>query len=273
MAPRTTTAAVIGLLAASGLPLAAQEEERALAYRVPTAEAVIYHAADTLAQTFSAPGGTATFTLATALTLATTFADDPDGVFVTADVESVSATMTAPMGTDVLPVDVIGAYVFVLGPDGTVEVISGPEIPGPAEAVTPLAGLHHEWFPLLPGTTVEPGDSWSGTVAWYQEGSASQSSSTTEFAYTLVGDTVIAGRVLWKISLAGEAELTSRTNRNGAELTTSVASGNAGVALWDHGRGLLHSMEVAFDYSGTMNTPRGDLPISVVGSSRRWLEN
>ena len=273
MAPKITTAAMVSLMAAYPPPTAAQAREQALAYRVPAAESVTYRAADTLAQTFSGPGGTATYTLATALTLATTFADDPDGVRVTADVESVTATMAAPMGTDALPVEVIGAYVFVLGPDGAVDVISGPEIPGPAEAVTPLAGLHHQWFPLLPGTAVEPGDSWSGTVTWSSEGAASRSSSSTVFDYTLVGDTMVAGSTLWKISLTGQAELTSRTNQNGADLTTDLAGANAGVALWDHERGLLHSIQVTFDYNGTMNTPRGDLPISVEGSSRRWLEN
>ena len=272
-ARRVTGAAAAGLVAASGTPLAAQAGERTLAYRVPAAASVTYHAADTLAQTFNGPGGTATYTLATALTLATTFEADPNGVRVTADVESVSATMTAPMGTDALPVEVTGAYVFTMGPDGAVEVISAPEIPGPAEAVAPLAGLHHEWFPLLSGTAAQPGDNWSGTVAWSHEGSTSRSSSSTAFDYTLVGDTTVAGRTLLKISLTGEAELTSRTNRNGAELTTSVAGANAGVALWDHERGLLHSMEVTFDYSGTMSTPMGDLPVAVAGSSRRWLEN
>lgn len=273
MPRRITGAAIVSLMAASGSPLAAQAGGRTLAYRVPATAAVTYHAADTLAQTFNAPGGTATYTLATALTLATTFEDDPDGVRVTGDVESVSATMAAPMGTDVLPVEVTGAYVFVLGPDGTVEVISGPEIPGPAEAVTPLAGLHHQWFPLLPGTAVEAGDGWSGTVTWSHEGSVSRSSSSTVFDYTLVGDTMVAGGTLWKISLTGEAELTSRTNQNGTDLTTNLAGTNAGVALWNDERGLLHSLEVTFDYSGTMNTPMGDLPVSVKGSSRRWLEN
>lgn len=273
MGPGITTAAMVGLVLASGPPLAAQAGEQALAYRVPAAATVAYQATDTLAQTFTGPGGTATYTLATALTLATTFEDDPDGVRVTADVESVSATMTAPMGTDALPVEVIGAYVFVLGPDGAADVISGPEIPGPAEAATPLAGLPHDWFPLLPGTAVEPGDSWSGTVTWSYEGSTSRSSSSTVFDYTLAGDTMVAGSTLWKISLTGVAELTSQTNRNGADITTNLAGANAGIALWDHERDLLHSIQVTFDYSGTMNTPMGDLPISVAGSSRRRLEN
>ncbi|MDE2782757.1 MAG: hypothetical protein OXK77_07360 [Gemmatimonadota bacterium] len=273
MAPGITVAAMVILMAASGPPLAAQAGAPALAYRIPAAATVTYHATDTLAQTFSGPGGTATFTLATGLTLATTFEGDPDGVRVTADVESVSATMAAPMGTDALPVEVTGAYVFVLGPDGAVDVVSGPEIPGPAEAATPLAGLHHEWFPLLPGAAAEPGDSWSGTVTWSHEGSTSSTSSSTVFDYTLVGDTTVAGSTLWKILLAGQAELTSRTNQNGTDLTTNLAGANSGVALWDDDRGLLHSIRVTFDYSGTMNTPMGDLPISVQGSSSRWLEN
>ena len=273
MARRIIPAALACLIAAHGSALRAQAGGEALAYRVPATPTVTYHAADTLAQTFNAPGGTATFTLSMALTLATTFEEDPGGVRVTADVETLSATMAAPMGTEPLPLEVTGAYVFVLGPDGTVEVVSGPEIPGAAEAVTPLAGLHHEWFPILPGTPVQPGDDWVGTVAWSYEGAVSRSSSSTVFSYTLVGDTMVAGRAFRKISIAGEAELTSATNQNGADLETTLVGSNTGHALWDAERGLLHSLEVTFDYSGTMKTPMGELPISVVGSSRRWLEN
>lgn len=273
MARRIIPSALACLVAASPSPASAQAEREPLAYRVPATPNVTYHTADTLAQTFNAPGGTATYTLSLAATLATTFEEHASGLRITADVESVTATMAAPMGTEPLPLRVTGAYVFAMGPDGAVEAISRPKIPGPAETVTPLAGLHHEWFPLLPAAPVQPGDSWSGTVAWSYEGSMSRASSSTVFTYAMVGDTMVGGRSFLKISIAGDAELESGTNQNGADLVTILAGASTGHALWDAERGLLHSVGIAFHYSGTMNTPMGELPVSVVGSSRRWLEN
>lgn len=258
-------------LAASVPMLHAQAGGEALAYRVPTTPKVTYHAVDTLTQTFNAPGGAAIFTLATALTLATTFEDDPGGVRITGDIQALNATMAGPVETpQPLPLDVTGAYVFVMGPRGAVEVISSPEI---AEMVTPLVGLHYEWFPRLPGARVQPGESWADTVAWSREAPEGRFSSSTVFNCTLVGDTMVAGRALGKISIAGEVELASETNRNGVGVEMAFVGSKAGHAIWDPERGLLHSVEVAFGYSGTMKTPMEELPVSVTGSSRRRLEN
>ncbi len=270
------SAALAGLAAAfapSPPPALAQAGERTLAYRTPTAVSVTYHATDTLAQTFSGPGGSATYTLATAVALATTFAEQPEGVRVTATPGDLSATLDTPTGTETQTPGATGAYVFDIAPDGSVEVLAAPEIAGPAEVAAPLVGLPHEWFPRLPARAVEAGETWADTVTWSDERPESSMSSTTAFRYELVGDTVVDGRALWKISLAGEAQLSSERDPNGERLETTLAGANAGVALWDHERGLLHSLEVTFDYSGTMNTPLGDLPISVKGSSRRWLDN
>ncbi len=274
MTRRTVSAALACLFAASAPTLHAQAGGEALAYRVPATPNVTYHAVDTLAQTFNAPGAAATYILSMALTLATTFEDDPGGVRVTGDIEALSATMAGPMGTpQTLPLDVTGAYVFIMGPRGSVEAISSPEFPAQLQAVTPLGSFHYEWFPRLPGASVQPGENWVDTVAWSHEGPQGRSSSSTVFSYTLVGDTLVAGRSFRKISIAGEAELTSEMEQNGADMETALAGSNAGHALWDRERGLLHSVEVAFDYRGTMNTPMGELPVSVTGSSRRRLEN
>ena len=260
------------MLVSTGSALNGQASDAALSYRVPSPANATYHVSDTLTTTIVTPVGDVDLVLTMAATLATTFEADPGGVRFTGELEAFSASMSGPMGSQTLDEEIAGAYVFVLDPRGGVEVVSGPEFPEPAASASPVVSLPHEMFPQLPGTAVQPGDSWVDTVTWSHESPNARVTTTNVHTYTLVGDTVVDGRSLLHIAISGEAETKGTVGPGGMSSEQVISGANTGFALWDSERGALHSMEIARDYSGTMNSPMGEASMKVTGSSRRWME-
>ena len=263
-------AAIFVLSAAIGSPAVAQEP---LAYRVPTPATAIYEVTDTLNQTMNTPGGVMTATLAVVVTLATTFEADPGGVRVTGRLESVTASMSGPMGSDTQEPSVTGDLVFVLGGRGDVAVVSEPGFGSPAGAATPLQGLPYELFPALPGSEVEAGASWVDTVTWSTSGPDGQATNTVVYTYTLAGDTVVDGRTLLNIAISGDVEVEGTMNTPGGSMQQSFSGTNTGFALWDTEAGRLHSMEINRDQRGTMRVPGQSIQLRITGVSRRRLVN
>ena len=260
------------LLASTGTALNGQASDAALSYRVPSPANATYHVSDTLTTTVVMPVGEISLELTMAMTLGATFEADPGGVRFTGELEAFSASRSGPMGSQTLDEEVAGAYVFVLDPRGGVEVVSGPEFPEPAASASPVVSLPHEMFPQLPGTAVQPGDSWVDTVTWSHESPGARVTTTNVHTYTLVGDTLVDGRSLLYIAISGEAETKGSVGPPGMSSEQTVSGANTGFALWDPERGALHSMEITRDYSGTMNSPMGEASMKVTGSSRRWME-
>ena len=126
-------AACARVLSAPEPALAAQTGDGNLAYAVPDGPSGTYHIADTLVTSMDTPTGSIDIDIATSATLATAFEADPEGVRVTATLQSLSTTMTNPMpGSQTLAPEAIGGHVFVLSPRGNVKVLSTPEVEGPA---------------------------------------------------------------------------------------------------------------------------------------------
>ena len=260
------------LLASTGTALNGQASDAALSYRVPSPANATYHVSDTLTTTVVMPVGEISLELTMAMTLGATFEADPAGVRFTGEVEAFSAGLSGPMGSQTFEEDIAGAYVFVLDARGGVEVVSGPEFAEPAASAAPVVSLPHEMFPQLPGTAVQPGDSWVDTVTWSLDSPEARVITTNVHTYTLVGDTVIDGRTLLHIAIAGEAETKGTVGAPGMSAEQAISGANTGFALWDPERGAMHSMEITRDYSGTMNSPMGEASMKVTGSSRRWME-
>ena len=264
---------VLFMLVSTGSGLNGQASDAALSYRVPSPANATYHVSDTLTTTVVMPVGEISLELTMAVTLAATFEPDPAGVRFTGELEAFSAGLSGPMGSQTFDEDIAGAYVFVLDARGGVEVVSGPEFPEPAASASPVVSLPHEMFPQLPGTAVQPGDSWVDTVTWSHESPNARVTTTNVHTYTLVGDTVVDGRSLLHIAIIGRGGNEGNRGGSGGMSSEQVISGaNTGFALWDSERGALHSMEIARDYSGTMNSPMGEASMKVIGSSRRWME-
>jgi len=273
--PRSTIIAVCAC-AIYSMPwtLGAQTTDGDLAYGVPDNPSATYHMADTLVTSMNTPTGSMDVNVTTSALLTTSFEADPEGVRVTATLQSLSTTMTNPMmGSQTLEPEATGDYVFILDPGGNVSVLSTPEIDGPAGSTSIVAGMAYEMFPHLPGAAVQPGDSWSNNVTRSQETPEANVTTTTDYTYTLVGDTVVEGRTLAKIAVVAEIETKGTVDMGGMSAEQTITGTDTGFVLWDTAAGQLHSVRTERDYSGSMSTPMGAIPMEVSGTSYRWLEN
>lgn len=212
-----------------------------LGYRVPSPPAATYHIADTIVVESRPFQQVREYTTTTAITLGMTFERDSGGVRVIGIPESFETavrggivTRGPPPGLD----DVTGILDFVLNPLGEVDVVSLPELSGPASGLGRLASLAHELFPRLPDRVVEPGATWVDTVTWSSVGESSEATFTYVHAYTLVGDTLVDGRPLLNITLTGEVAFESSGQVGPRALTSSSSGSVTGLVLWDAERGL-----------------------------------
>ena len=273
--PRSIILAVcVCALSAPASALGAQTADGSLAHGVPANPNATYHFADTLVTSMNTPTGAMEIDLTTSATLAAAFEADPEGVRVTATLQALSMTMATPMmGSQTLAPETTGDFVFVMDSQGTVNVLSTPEIEGPAGSTSAVVGMPYELFPHLPGAAAQPGDSWSNTVSRSDETAEATSTTTTAYTYTLVGDTVVDGRMLVRIGFTAEVETTGTVDMGGMSAEQTITGTDTGFALWDMAAGRLHSMKIERDYSGSMNTPMGSMAMEISGTSHRWMEN
>lgn len=254
--------------------LGAQGAGGSLAHGVPENPAATYRFADTLVTSMNTPTGAMQIDITTSATLATAFSADPGGVRVTATLQGLSMTMANPMmGSQTLEPEATGDFVFVMDPQGTVDLLSTPEIEGPAGSTAAVTGMPYELFPHLPGTAAQSGDSWSNTVSRSQETPEATATTTTVYTYTLVGDTVVNGRTLVRIDIAADVETQGTVDMGGMSADQSITGTDTGFALWDMEAGQLHSMKIERAYTGSMNTPMGSMAMEISGTSHRRLEN
>ncbi|MXW17386.1 MAG: hypothetical protein F4123_02045 [Gemmatimonadetes bacterium] len=212
-----------------------------LGYRVPSPPTATYHVADTIVVESRPFQQVREYTTTTAITLGMTFERATGGVRVVGIPETFEGavrggivTRGPPPGLD----DVTGTLEFVLSPLGEVDVVSLPELSGPASGLGQLASLAHELFPRLPDRVVEPGATWVDTVTWSSVGPSSEATVTSVHAYTLVGDTLVDGRSLLSIALTGEMTIELEGQVGPSALTSSSSGPVTGLVLWDAGRGL-----------------------------------
>ncbi len=276
MTPASASAVGRMILAATALtaslvaaPATASAQEFLLAYAVPDDPEVRYRVESSISQEMTSPVGTVGYSFATDIVLAAAFAEESDGVRVTAAVASVTATVATPGQTRELEPEVRGAYTFLLSPRGEVRLLALPELPGIAASATPISAVAYELFPRLPGTEVADGHRWEDTVGWSADSPQGLTTSATTFRYRLNGDTLVAGRAMLKIVLAGEGEWEAKTTMGGVSVTLTASGPVAGTALWDREAGILHSMDTSYEFEGTAATALGKLPITVRGSVQR----
>jgi hypothetical protein len=196
------------------------------------------------------------------ITLAVTFAPAEEGMQVTVEFQELSASLTNPMAgtTTASESDIEGNLVFIMDKMGKGTPVSTPEVKGDAEQLVQPGGLVHEFFPRLPGAAVNPGDTWTDTVAYelpVADGSSSSSSVTT---YTLVGDTVVDGVTLMKVTYDGEGEAVAEVMTQGMEVIQSFSGDVTGMFLWDPARGVMTFNESFQDMDGMTEVPAAGIP-------------
>jgi hypothetical protein len=204
-------------------------------------------------------------------TLAMSFTSDPEGVRVTTRFQDVSASMSQPMGGSLSASesDIEGDLVFTLDRRGRGTVVTLPEVKGAAEQLVSPASFVYEFFPRLPGSAVDSGATWTDTIQYEVSTGQGDVSSHSVLTYTLVGDTVVDGTSLLKVSYEGEADIVGAGVTEGMEVIQTFGGEVSGMFLWDPDRGIMVAGESSQDMDGTVEVPAAGMPpmpMSLTGS-------
>jgi len=244
-----------------------------LMYRVPDNPSLVYLTADTSTIDIDAgPMGSMRMRGTGTATLGVTFARSADGVQVTTSFQKLNSRLSNPMGgaQTASESDLEGDLVFTMDSKGHSTVVSVPETRGAAGQLANPQALAFELFPLLPGSAVNPGDTWTDTLHYAVETDEASTESTSVRTYTLQGDTVVDGRTLLHISMSGRADVVGTGVTQGMEVTQIFSGGVDGTILWDPARSVYVYGMFEQDMDGTVEVPGAGMPpmpMSVRGTS------
>lgn len=187
------------------------------------------------------------------------------GVDVVMIVRALDVTLNQPMGAPV-HVDqsaVRGALEFSLDRVGGVSLTAKPTVADEASQMVSGLSLAHGFFPRLPGRAALPGDSWVDTVSWSGEEGPGARSERSVLNYTVVGDTVVDGRSLLMISLAGETTVTNELVIAGMSVGQRSDLEVEGHVLWDLRSGTLFEQVRRASGPGQVSVPMAPAPLPI----------
>ena len=224
-----------------------------LGYGLPSPPDAVYLIADSVDVHIDAPGGSWEVAGGYTLALDLLFAMSPAGVRVRGIAESFEASLSDPVG-DLGDLD--GTIEFVANGGGVVEIRSFPRLSGLAAREVSLAGLAHNLFPRLPNDTSSPGDTWVDTVTWHTDQTEVEHHFVAAYSYALVGDSVVDGRELLHIAVAGQLDLYTVSGGWGNHTIRRVKGPLTGFILWDPERRLVAYRQQETDLVGTVTTEK-----------------
>jgi hypothetical protein len=94
----------------------------------------------------------------------------------------------------------------------------------------------------------------------------------TILAYTVAGDTVVGGRSLVKLDVAGSSETTASGVITGMDFSQSVKGSTQGWVLFDVGRSLMVESYADGDLRGSMDVSAAPFPLGIRLRSRTWVK-
>jgi hypothetical protein len=249
-----------------------------LMYQVPESPSVVYLTGDTSNIDIDA-GAMGSFRMrgTGTSTMAVTFARGDGGVQVTATFQELNARLSQPMGgaQTATEADVEGDIVFTLDSRGHSTPVSLPEVKGAASQLANPQALVYEFFPILPGGAVNPGDTWTDTLSYQVQTDQGDAETSSVMTYTLQGDTVVDGRTLLHITVSGRADITGSGVQEGMEVIQVFSGDIEGTVLWDVARALYVSGYFERDMSGTVEVPAAGMPpmpMTMTGKSHVKLQ-
>ncbi|MDX1494983.1 MAG: hypothetical protein R3253_13025, partial [Longimicrobiales bacterium] len=180
----------------------------ALEYGLPADRDLRYSYADTTTVGISVMGQSLEMAQRGVAEYAVSFSPAPAGVNVTMSVSSLEGALSQPMGAPVRfdQDDVQGVLVFSLDRRGNAVIAERPAVSLEARQFVSGLVLANHFFPGLPGGAAGVGDSWVDTVSYRGSEGSGERSETAILRYTVVGDTLMAGRVLTEIGVQGTSE-------------------------------------------------------------------
>jgi hypothetical protein len=236
-----------------------------LAYGEGPGGDVAYDFADTTEMDVSVMGQSVQLSQRGVATYDVSLENTPSGVDVVMTVRSMAATLSQPMGAPVR-VDqsaVSGSLAFSLDRVGGVSITSRPTVADEASQMVSGLSLAHGFFPGLPGRAALPGDSWVDTVSWSGDEGPGSRSERAILSYTVVGDTVVEGRPLLMISLAGETTVTNEMVIAGMAVSQRSNLDVEGHVLWDVQNGALFEQVRRARGTGQISVPIAPAPLPI----------
>ena len=242
-----------------------------LSYGFPSPPYAVYEITDTVAGILNSPVGDLEIAGEYSMTVDLAFARDVRGMRVRGVAEGFEGSLSDPMQAAVAA-DLgylTGPLEFVMNRRGVVEVTSFPGLTGPDAVVFSFAALAHDLFPRLPDSVVDPGGTWVDTLRWHTDGQRAEVVSRSAYTYTLVGDTLVDGRGLLHIAVAGKVDLMVFVGRPGRLTRRHMTGSSTGIVLWDPERRLVAYHEYERDLEGTVSRPgREPFGLSLAGPVR-----
>ena len=246
----------------------------ALGYGLPEPSRVVYTFSDTTLVGVEAMGQRMQIAMRGSADYGVTFSPASDAVGVTLTVERLDATIEAPLASTmrVDQTDVQGALEFTLDRFGNVTIGAIPVVSAAASRMISGATTAHTFFPALPGQSVSDGDQWVDTIS-YEGNDELGTTESTVLRYTVRGDTVVEGRSLVRIDLAGTSRVSNVTEMGGMDVAQSSTVEVEGHFLWDADAGLMVEMVREATGRGTVRVPiaPAPLPIEVRATQRTRL--
>ena len=264
MVRASALSALIATAAASGCA----KPGATLGYGLPSPPDAVYRIDEAVEVYIAAPGGSWEVSGGYSLNLDMRFEMEPGGMRARGIVESFEGSLSDPIGDLGY---LVGTIEFVANPGGVVEVESYPRLSGLPARELSLAGLPYDLFPRLPEDTASAGVTWADTVSWHTDQEEAELSYIANYTYTLVGDTVVDGRDLLHIAVAGEIELFTAWDEPGNLLVRRVKGPLTGFILWDPERGLVAHHQYEKDLVGTVTKGDSSFKASLAGRVRMRL--
>lgn len=258
-----------------------------LMYDVPSPATVTYEVADTMVTIMNVAGNDMDMTMGSSATVELSFERGDDGLVVSGVVldfsSSMASAMAPPMsaGLD----DLVGDLEFVLAPRGEVEVRSLPSSSNAMAPVTTFQTIATQLFPRFPDGQVEAGDMWADTLEVSADEAGPEEAElagltdlggggSTITTYTLVGDTVVAGRSFLHVTIKTEGSTSTSAEVEGqGELTQDMVNVTEGFFLWDPERRLITVVELTNTVDGSMMAQDMAMTITGAGTVRVRLVN
>ena len=245
-----------------------------LTYGLPSPPAAVYHMTDSLGASMTAPGAeNMAVSLNSSTELGLAFRTDPGGVRVTGTVDRFEGAASGMMGTETATIDdVSGRFEVVIGRSGVAELVSFPQVTGAMSQTSLFPLLSFLLFPRLPDGEADPGATWVDTATVSGDVGEMTTTSTLVTTYTLVGDTLVDGRALVHIAMAGEVTIDNKIEEVGMSATQEITGSANGFILWDPERGLLAYAEFEQDFDGAMTMSGMGIDMNIAGTTRIRLE-
>ena len=218
-------------------------------YGLPSPPDAVYQVSEAVEVEMDAPGGLWRVQGGYSMTLDMSFEADPGGIRVGGIAESFQGSLSDPIGDFGTP---RGTVEFMANRGGVVQLESFPRLSGMAARELSLAGLAYDIFPRMPDDSVGPGGTWRDEVTWHTDQTEAEFHNVADYTYTLMGDTVVAGRELVHIAVAGDLNIWTAWGGAGNLSMRRVKGPLTGLILWDPERGLVAYHEYRTDLAGTV---------------------